>query len=64
LEYIYLNNNRISYQGLLKLAKILKNDNKTLKSLIIYGNLVTDEHAKETLKNLGGDRISVYNPLC
>lgn len=64
LQYLYLNNNRIKYKGLHKLGSILEKDNKTIKSLIIYNNVVAEEQAKENLKRLGEDRISVYNPLC
>ncbi len=64
LQYLYLNNNSINYHGLHKLAQTLEQDNKTLKSLVVYNNFVTEEKAKDNLKRLGGDRISVFNPLC
>jgi hypothetical protein len=62
LEYLYLNNNNLNYPGLHKLVETLQ-VNTSLKSLIVYNNSVSEEQAKDDLKRLGGDRISVYNPL-
>jgi hypothetical protein len=62
LEYLYLNNNNINYAGLHKLVETL-DVNTSLKSLIIYNNSVQEEQAKEYLKRMGSDKVSVYNPL-
>ena len=62
LQYLYLNGNKVNYQGALVLAKVLNKENVSLRNMVLYNNQL-NEADKTVIKRMGGDRISIHNPL-
>lgn len=60
--YLYLNNNKIGSVGVQKIANELLSHNTTLKSVIIFNNLISEE-VKQEMKRQCGNRMCLFNPL-